>query len=181
MAKKRECWCSAVKVHCLSPCRLFDRKLANPMPIPKPESRLRYRIETLVGITGARMSKYRDTWAQAIFPIFNVVWRPHLLSILVFEGLLFGFGIGINVSSCLVIIVRDRVTNSISGHQRGLPGHPKARRVWLRPICYRRCLWHSHRAFIDPWCYQILLLILMKRRSLSSSASSSAAISTTGS
>ena len=89
------------------------------MPIPKPESRLRYRIETLVGITGARMSKYRDTWAQAIFPIFNVVWRPHLLSILVFEGLLFGFGIGINVGSCLVIIVRtesqiaSQVTNAV--------------------------------------------------------------------
>ena len=77
---------------------LFDRKLANPMPIPRPQSALRYRIETLLGITGARMSKYRDSWTEAIFPILNIVWRPHMISILVFEGLLFGFSIGINVS-----------------------------------------------------------------------------------
>ena len=64
---------------------------------------MRYRIETLVGITGSRMMKYRNTWADAVFPIFNVVWRPHLLSILVFEGVLFGFSIGINV--CITIFV----------------------------------------------------------------------------
>ena len=78
--------------------RMYDRKLPNPRPIPRPESALRYRLETLVGLTGARMSKYRDTWRTAVFSILNVVWRPHLLMILLFEAAVFGFSIGINVS-----------------------------------------------------------------------------------
>ena len=64
---------------------MFDRKLPNPRPEPIPESRLRYRIETLIGITGAKMAKYRDSWYTAVFAILNVVWRPHLLLILIFE------------------------------------------------------------------------------------------------
>ncbi len=64
---------------------MFDRKLANPRPYPVPKSRLRARVENLVGITGARMAKYRDSWYTAVFSILNVVWRPHLLAILVFE------------------------------------------------------------------------------------------------
>ena len=82
---------------------MFDRKLTNPMPIPKPKSRIRYRIETLVGITGARMAKYRDTWTEAVFPILNIAWRPHLLSVLLFEGALFGFGIGMNVTNAVFL------------------------------------------------------------------------------
>ena len=77
---------------------MYDRKLADPKPIPRPKSALRYRFETLIGITGARMAKYRDTWREAVFSILDVAWRPHLLMILLFEALVFGFSIGINVS-----------------------------------------------------------------------------------
>ncbi|KAM5530976.1 hypothetical protein V8D89_015358 [Ganoderma adspersum] len=82
---------------------MYDRKLANPRPIPRPESALRYRMETLVGITGARMSKYRDTWRTAVFSILNVVWRPHLLMILLFEAAVFGFSIGINTTNAVFL------------------------------------------------------------------------------
>ncbi|KAH9855655.1 MFS general substrate transporter [Lenzites betulinus] len=82
---------------------LFDRKLPNPRPIPLPESRLRYRLETLIGITGLRMSKYRDSWNEAVFACFNVVWRPHLLAILLFEGMVFGFSIGINTTNAVFL------------------------------------------------------------------------------
>nr|ANC28061.1 major facilitator superfamily [Polyporus umbellatus] len=82
---------------------LYDRKLANPRPIPIPKSRLRYRIETLIGITGAKMAKYRDNWKIAVFSIVNIIWRPHLLSILVFEALVFGFGIGINTTNAVFL------------------------------------------------------------------------------
>ena len=64
---------------------MYDRKLPNPKPIPRPASRIRYRIETLVGITGARMAKYRDSWQVVILGCLNIVWRPHLLMILWFE------------------------------------------------------------------------------------------------
>ncbi|OBZ77951.1 hypothetical protein A0H81_02079, partial [Grifola frondosa] len=82
---------------------MFDRTLSNPMPIPRPPSGLRYRIELLVGITGLRMAKYRIGWRESIFACINVIWRPHLLGALIFEGMLFGFGIGINVTNAVFL------------------------------------------------------------------------------
>lgn len=64
--------------------RLFDRKLANPRPLPRP-SYLRYRIETLVGVTGWKMSQYRSTWTEVTTIWFKLIWRPHLLGVLAFE------------------------------------------------------------------------------------------------
>ncbi|KAJ7592988.1 MFS general substrate transporter [Mycena floridula] len=80
---------------------MYDRTLK---PIPEMTGKgLRYRIETLVGITGAKMAKYRISWREAIFAPFKLVWRPHLLSILVFEAMLFGFSIGINVTNAVFL------------------------------------------------------------------------------
>lgn len=93
---------------------MYDRTVK---PIPKPTtSGIRYRIETLIGITGAKMAKYRTSWTESICSPFIVVWRPHLLMILWFEvcadlqplktcliylgihkAMIFGFSIGINV------------------------------------------------------------------------------------
>lgn len=42
-------------------------------------------METLIGITGVRMAHYRSPWKEGILAPFNVVWRPHLLAILLFE------------------------------------------------------------------------------------------------
>ncbi|KAF5380009.1 hypothetical protein D9615_006165 [Tricholomella constricta] len=80
---------------------LYDRTL-KPVP-PRPTTGLRYRIETLVGITGIKMTKYRTKWVPAIMSQFQVIWRPHVLSILIFEGVLFGFGIGINVTNAVFL------------------------------------------------------------------------------
>ena len=64
---------------------MYDRTLK---PIPQPPSTgKRYRFESLVGITGAKMSKYRSSWYDVILSPFNVLWRPHLLSALIFEVL----------------------------------------------------------------------------------------------
>ncbi|KZS87001.1 MFS general substrate transporter [Sistotremastrum niveocremeum HHB9708] len=80
---------------------MFDRTLR---PIPRPETTgLRYRIETLIGITGYKMSKYRASWGEAISSPFNVVWRPHILLVLIYEGMLFGFSIGINVTGAVFL------------------------------------------------------------------------------
>lgn len=63
--------------------RLFDRTVR---PIPeRPTTGLRYRIETLTGITGVKMAKYRVSWLESVISPLNVVWRPHLLMVLVFE------------------------------------------------------------------------------------------------
>ena len=43
------------------------------------------------------MSKLREPWRDSILAPFRIVWRPQLLSVLVWEAALFGFGIGINV------------------------------------------------------------------------------------
>ncbi|KAL7284328.1 hypothetical protein ACG7TL_001614 [Trametes sanguinea] len=82
---------------------MFDRKLPNPRPIPRPKSRLRYRLETLIGITGWRMAQFRDSWSKAIFACVNVVWRPHLFAILLFEAMVFGFSIGINTTNAVFL------------------------------------------------------------------------------
>jgi len=80
---------------------LYDR---TAKPIPEPPTRgLRYRIETLIGITGVKMQKYRISWAESIMSPFYLVWRPHLLMILIFEALLFGFSIGINVTNAVFL------------------------------------------------------------------------------
>lgn len=76
---------------------MFNRKLSNPHPIPRPPSVLQYRFQTLIGVTGARMAKYRDSWRAAIFSIVNIIWRPHLFMILLFQAAVFGFSIGTNV------------------------------------------------------------------------------------
>ncbi|KAG6860202.1 hypothetical protein C0995_014436 [Termitomyces sp. Mi166 len=73
---------------------IYDRTVK---PIPEPPTRgLHYRIETLIGITGVKMAKYRPSWKESILSPFNVIWRPHLMMILWFEAMLFGFSIGIN-------------------------------------------------------------------------------------
>jgi hypothetical protein len=65
--------------------RLYDRKLPNPHPIPRPTSNLTYRIQTLVGITGVRMVKYRPGWKECAIIWFKIIWRPHLVGVLLFE------------------------------------------------------------------------------------------------
>ncbi|KAI0795662.1 MFS general substrate transporter [Abortiporus biennis] len=77
---------------------MYDRKLTDPHPIPRPKSAILYRIQTLIGITGIRMAKYRSSWKEVILACLNIVWRPHLMGILWFEAMIFGFSIGINVT-----------------------------------------------------------------------------------
>ncbi|PPR06452.1 hypothetical protein CVT24_002613 [Panaeolus cyanescens] len=80
---------------------MYDRTVK---PIPEPETTgLRYRIETLIGMTGWKMQKYRVSWAESIWTPFNLVWRPHLLMVLLFEAMIFGFGIGINVTNAVFL------------------------------------------------------------------------------
>ncbi|TDL19636.1 MFS general substrate transporter [Rickenella mellea] len=80
---------------------LYDRHI-KPQP-PRQSTGLKYRMETLVGITGARMAKYRISWWDSFASPFRVVWRPHLFAILVFEAMVFGFGIGINVTNAVFL------------------------------------------------------------------------------
>ncbi|PBK81144.1 MFS general substrate transporter [Armillaria gallica] len=80
---------------------MYDRTV-KPVPEP-PSTGLRYRIETLVGITGIKMAKYYVSWTESILSPTNVVWRPHLLGVLLFEGVLFGFSIGLNVTNVVFL------------------------------------------------------------------------------
>lgn len=67
--------------------RMYDRTVR---PIPeRPTTGLRYRVETLIGLTGVKMAKHRTSWFESVLSPFNVVWRPHLLMILIFEVIAF--------------------------------------------------------------------------------------------
>lgn len=76
-------------------CRMYDRTV-KPIPEPTRTSWLRFRFETLVGITGIRMARYRISLWDAFCAPFQVVWRPHLLAALIFEVRLLSFPISRN-------------------------------------------------------------------------------------
>ncbi|EPQ53473.1 MFS general substrate transporter [Gloeophyllum trabeum ATCC 11539] len=80
---------------------MYDRSI-KPVP-PRPSSGLRYRVETLLGMMGLKMAKYRPTVMSGLVSHINVLWRPHLLGILLFEAMLFGFSIGINVTMAVFL------------------------------------------------------------------------------
>ena len=63
--------------------RLYDRGVKG-LP-PRPADGLSYRFETLIGVTGFKLAKYRATWLEVLSAPFKLVWRPHLLLALVFE------------------------------------------------------------------------------------------------
>ena len=75
---------------------MYDRHLPNPDPFT-PLSPLRYRIETLIGVSGLRMARFRPSWKAVVLAPLKVVWRPHLFAILWYEGVLFGLQIGLHV------------------------------------------------------------------------------------
>jgi hypothetical protein len=67
---------------------MFDRYVS---PIPKrPTTGLRYRIETLLGITGIKMARYRPTIFTAVRDMLDVFWRPQALLVCAFVGIMFG-------------------------------------------------------------------------------------------
>lgn len=76
---------------------MYDRHLASPRPISQSSNFIVRRAQLLIGVTGARMAKYRTSWFEAIMACLNIVWRPQLLGVLLFEAAMFGFSVGINV------------------------------------------------------------------------------------
>lgn len=62
----------------------YDRTV-KPVPESPTSLGVRSRIQGLIGITGAKMQKYRISWADSIFAGFKLIWRPHLLMILIYE------------------------------------------------------------------------------------------------
>ncbi|TCD68168.1 hypothetical protein EIP91_011446 [Steccherinum ochraceum] len=81
---------------------MYDRKLADPRPFGK-KTGIAHRLETLIGITGLRMAQYRARWSEVVFTAVNIVWRPHILMILWFEAAVFGFSIGVNVTTAVFL------------------------------------------------------------------------------
>ncbi|KII84674.1 hypothetical protein PLICRDRAFT_357399 [Plicaturopsis crispa FD-325 SS-3] len=80
---------------------MYDRTLK---PIPRRQSKgLRYRVETLIGVTGVRMAKYRSSWREACTASVRVLFKPHVFAILLFEAPLFGFSIGINTTNAVFL------------------------------------------------------------------------------
>ncbi|KAG0697893.1 major facilitator superfamily domain-containing protein [Suillus ampliporus] len=64
---------------------------------------IKYRLETLIGITGYKMAKYRSSWPEVIWACLNVVWRPQFILVVFFEAFVFGFSVGINVTNVVFL------------------------------------------------------------------------------
>ncbi|CAE6445754.1 unnamed protein product [Rhizoctonia solani] len=81
---------------------MYDRKY---FPAPTPSTKgLRHRIETLVGITGFKMYKYRIPILTAVWRPFETLLNPRIFLACIFMGITFGWTIGINVT--LVIFLQ---------------------------------------------------------------------------
>lgn len=62
---------------------MYDRGKRRP-PLLKPPG-LQYRLETLLGMTGYKLAKYRESWWEASMACLNLVWRPQFISVVIFE------------------------------------------------------------------------------------------------
>jgi MFS family permease len=80
---------------------MCDRGKNRPK-IPR-SSGLKYRFETLIGVTGYKLAKYRASWLEVTMACLNVVWRPHFILVVVFEAAVFGFNIGMNVTNVVFL------------------------------------------------------------------------------
>jgi MFS family permease len=76
---------------------MYDRRLVS-MPL-RTSTGLRYRFETLIGVTGYKMAKYRPRWPEVLFASLDVAWRPQFFFVVLFEALVFGFSIGVNTTN----------------------------------------------------------------------------------
>ncbi|TFK39737.1 MFS general substrate transporter [Crucibulum laeve] len=72
-------------------------------PVPPIQRTFTTRLMILLGITGIRNVKPNPTWSEVVISPLKVLWRPHMLSILLFEAMVFGFGIGINVTNTIFL------------------------------------------------------------------------------
>lgn len=62
---------------------MYDRHLdPNPQRILPG---IQFRLETLIGITGYKMAKYRSRWSEVVWACLNVVWRPQFILVVCFE------------------------------------------------------------------------------------------------
>jgi len=96
---------------------MYERHIS-PVP-PRPAGTgIAARLPTLLGISGARMAKYHDTWGEAIFDIFNIVWRPQALLPSILIMAIFGFGIGINVTNAVFVGSPPPVGYGLTGDQQ---------------------------------------------------------------
>ncbi|KAF8438828.1 MFS general substrate transporter [Boletus edulis BED1] len=80
---------------------LYDR--GKNRPVLPTSSGLRYRFETLIGMTGYKLAKYRASWRVVIMACLEVVWRPQFIFVMVFEAAVFGFSIGMNVTNVVFL------------------------------------------------------------------------------
>ncbi|OAX35580.1 MFS general substrate transporter [Rhizopogon vinicolor AM-OR11-026] len=81
---------------------MYERHLSTSMP-SRTSTGLRYRFETLIGITGYKMAKYRPRWSEVVWASLDVVWRPQFFFIVLFETFVFGFLIGVNTTNVVFL------------------------------------------------------------------------------
>ncbi|KAJ7279389.1 MFS general substrate transporter [Mycena rebaudengoi] len=79
----------------------YDRYL--PAPPRRQTLGLRYRVETLLGITGIKMTAFRPSWSTCFLSVLKVLWRPHALLIMIFGGIEFGLSIGITITNAIFL------------------------------------------------------------------------------
>jgi len=82
---------------------MYDRQLN---PVPKPNTRgIRRRVETLTGITGIKLRRFRMSFIDAVMQPALVFIRPNMFIMSLYLALTFAWVIGLNVT--LVVFVQS--------------------------------------------------------------------------
>ncbi|CEH12912.1 Synaptic vesicle transporter SVOP and related transporters (major facilitator superfamily) [Ceraceosorus bombacis] len=86
---------------------LYDRHL-DPVPA-RPTHGLRYRIETLLGLTAWKLRKNRTPMWKAVKEMLEVMFHPQAILCYIFGAIFFGFTVGINVTLPIFLAEPKRV------------------------------------------------------------------------
>ncbi|KIK57101.1 hypothetical protein GYMLUDRAFT_773892 [Collybiopsis luxurians FD-317 M1] len=64
---------------------------------------IRARFASLVGITGYKTATQAPPWKELTMLPLRIMWRPHFVGIYLFEAMVFGFAIGINITNTIFL------------------------------------------------------------------------------
>ncbi|KAF7310193.1 Efflux pump rdc3 [Mycena indigotica] len=80
---------------------MYDRRAHHP--VSKTSSKLRYRIESLLGVTGMKLARHRPSWGECVISPLRVVWRPQALLVMLYGGIEFGLSIGMTITNAIFL------------------------------------------------------------------------------
>ena len=103
------------------------------------------RINALIGLTGVKLSQFRTPWRELCIRPYQLCWRPHLLSIMIYEVASFFIlaWIGLTVQTGSPF----RIFHRYESYKLPLSRRAASIRLRIQPRRYCNHLSHSDREY----------------------------------